>query len=125
MIYVFPFTLPPNTLKANPVRKEVNLVKGRIIKLGVVFPPGCLGLCGIRVIEREHQLFPSNTGEWFTGDDIDKDFEEDYPLLYPPFILKIEAYNEDDTYSHTVTLRILLREEGYVSLYPLTLGSAG
>jgi hypothetical protein len=58
------------------------------------------------VFRSAHQLWPSNLDGSFASDGEFLDFDEDYPVLDSPFEFTLVGWNDDDTYSHTVTLRL-------------------
>jgi hypothetical protein len=111
VIYVSNIEIPKNTLKTDYISDYLWLQHGTIHKIDLVFPAGCAGLAGLRIVQGIHQIFPSNSGQWFIGDDINITFPENYLLYTPPYYLELQAYNLDDLYSHTLIVRIgLLRQ---------------
>ena len=106
MLYEFKLTIPSNTPKSSPLRERVELTRGVIHKVELEFPPGCLGLVHVIIRHFEHQIFPTNRDGDFASDNHVISFPEYYELAYPPYVLTLEGWNEDDTYSHTVTVRI-------------------
>jgi hypothetical protein len=72
----------------------------------VIFPTGCACLAHVRVFRSAHQLWPSNLDGSFASDGEFLDFDEDYPVLDFPFELLFAGWNDDDTYPHTITLRL-------------------
>lgn len=110
MIYVKNIEIPKNTVKTAFINEYLWLQHGTIHQIDLVFPSGCAGLVGTRIKQGSHQVFPSNTGNWFTGDNINISFPENLNMTSPPYYLEIQAYNEDDRYPHTIIMRIgLLR----------------
>jgi len=74
---------------------------GTLKKVSVYFPWGCAGLVGIRIRHYEHQLYPTNLDDWYTGNEIFIEFECEYEIAEGHNEFKVEAYNEDDFYDHT------------------------
>jgi hypothetical protein len=110
VIYVSNIEIPKNTLESEYKSDYLWLEHGTIHKVDIVFPSGCAGLAGLRIVQGIHQIFPSNSGQWFIGDDINITFPENYILYTPPYYLEIQTYNLDDLYNHTLIVRIgLLR----------------
>ena len=72
------------------------------------FPAGHLGLTHIRISEGLHQAWPSNEGADFSTSDEIINWAEEYPLDTAPFTLTAYAWNFDDTYPHTITVRVEL-----------------
>lgn len=111
MDYAFELTAPANTTKETPVTKELKLTEG-VIKQVIVFHPwGCAGLAHAIIREGLHQLYPSNPDGSYHSDGIPAEFPDNY-YLHEPALLTLKAWNLDDTYPHTVYVRItIIREE--------------
>jgi len=101
MQFTYPITVDPDTESDSPKRLASGLCRGTLSQVSVYFPFGCAGLVGVRIIHYEHQLYPTNPGEWFTGNDILIEFPDEYLIDQGWTEFKVEAYNEDDFYSHT------------------------
>lgn len=106
MYYVLPLTIPKNTPKSDPVEEELALTYGVIQRVEVEFPPGCAGLAHVRIQYHEFDLYPTNPGTYFSGDGFTIAFDDNFPITEVPHMIKIVGYNEDDTFDHTVTVRI-------------------
>jgi len=106
MIYSTNIEIPSNTVQGDPIEQQLDLCYGIIRQIDIGFPAGCCGLVGIKLKRALHSLFPVGEQNWFTGDDVNISFDEQYMLLYEPFHLSIEAYNLDDTYNHTIVFRV-------------------
>jgi len=101
MQFTYPIEVEPNTLETDPERLEIKLCIGVIQKISIYFPWGCAGLAGIRVFHYEHQLYPTNPDEWFAGNEVFIEFDDEYSILEGPNEFKVEAYNLDELYSHS------------------------
>lgn len=101
MQYTFPILTVANTTESNPVRVATPLNKGQLTKVSCYFPWGCAGLCHVRILHYEHQLYPTNLDEWLAGNEILIEFECAYDIEQGHTEFKVEAYNEDDFYEHT------------------------
>ncbi len=106
MFYEFHLTIPPNTPVSLLASLQCDLDFGLITHVEVEFPTGCAGLAGVRVRERAHQLYPTNDGSFFVSNGYVIAFADDHRFFSPPFSLFLEGYNDDDTYPHTIGLRI-------------------
>lgn len=109
MEYSYPITIPTETTEGEPKRVITKLCAGILREVTVYFPWGCAGYVGIRILHYEHQLYPTNPDQWFTGNEIEIKFLCDYSILQGWSHFKIEGYNEDDTNPHTpiVTFNII------------------
>jgi len=108
MIFVFPITTPPNTPQSAPLVTTLQLSGGIITEGQLQFPGGVLALCHISIFYGLFQLWPSNQDGTFATNDETILWSDDYPLLQPPFVLTAETWNDDDTYPHTITVRIVI-----------------
>lgn len=106
MIYNYPIVTPANTAINDLQITPIKLAYGVIHKLDVMFPPGCVGLVGLAIHTALHQVWPTNTGDFFVADGETISFRESHALLFEPWELHVKTYNLDDTYSHTVHVRI-------------------
>jgi hypothetical protein len=106
VFYDYALTIPANTTAASPSELEISLTHGVIHRVEIEFPAGCAGLAHLAVFLREFQLFPTNPGREFASDDHVIAFDDYFEMFEPPHNLLLRGYNTDDTYSHTITVRI-------------------
>jgi hypothetical protein len=106
MFYSFDLLIPARTTIDHPVSLACVVSSGVVERVMVIFPTGCATLAHVRVFRSAHQLWPSNLDGSFASDGEFLDFDEDYPVLDSPFEFTMRGWNDDDTYSHTVTLRL-------------------
>ncbi len=99
-------TVPKNTPSTSPLADTIEIQAGVIHRVRVSIPSGHAGLTGIHILRGLHQIAPTSGTEWFTGDDAAVDYQEFIEVLESPFMLYLEAYNEDDTYDHTFVVSI-------------------
>lgn len=105
MFYSFDLPTPANTLKSAPVELEVKLTWGVITEVEIRFPPRCVGLAKVKILERSHQLWPTNPDGWFYGNDETIKWDEYHKLFVMPALFTLLGYNEDDTFPHTPIVR--------------------
>lgn len=103
MFDAFAVTSPKSTLRSAPTVGEANLPAGTVTWVGVQFPTGCGGLVHARILRAGHQVWPSDLDEDISSDGFIVSWRERYPLLEPPYVFRLEVWNDDDTYQHTVT----------------------
>ena len=117
MIYRFGITTAPSpaTSVLNKQYTRLKLQKGVIHKIDIVFPPGCLTLLHLHINDALHQVWPTNPDENFASDSETISFEEHFVIDYEPYELQAWTWNDDDTYSHQVIIRIGLLPEAIVS----------
>ena len=109
MQFAFPITILPETTASNPKRVITKVCYGVLKKVSIYFPWGCAGAVGIRILHYEHQLYPTNPDEWFTGNEIEIPFSCEYEIFQGWNDFKVEGYNECDFFPHTpiVTFNVL------------------
>jgi hypothetical protein len=115
MILVKTITIPANTLKSNRLMVPWKIVNGLVYRFELYFPPGSSGLVGVHVQDASVNIYPFDESEDFIGDNTTIAFDDE--LLYTGATrqLDVYVYNEDDTYEHTIQLRMgLLADEQLV-----------
>ena len=117
--YNFTVKIPTNTEESDPERIDLSLTKGLIAGGQIFFPAGCHGLAHVTIHDGRGQLYPANKDDTFHGEDGAIPLVGRHEIDAVPFMLFAQAWNEDDTYDHTIqiTLNILTLEE--VNLNPI------
>ena len=106
MYYDIPVTIPANTPELSPIEVEVKLTHGVIHRVEVEFPAGCAGLAHLQILRYDHQIYPTNPEGSFNTDDYIVPIDDYFELIEAPYTLKLRGWNLDDTYEHTITVRI-------------------
>ena len=106
MLYSFAVTVPASTAAESPLDTTIDLVPGTIEQIGVEFPPGCAGLVHVQLLRSLHQLVPANAGASLASDSREIVWREDYAMYDEPLSLTVRTWSDDDTYDHTVTVRV-------------------
>jgi len=108
VLFEYDVEVPADTAKASPLELDLVLDYGIIHRVEISFPAGCAGLAHMTVWHEGRQLWPNNPDNSFNADNYTIAWSEFYPLERPPYILKVRAWNRDDTYPHTITLRFAI-----------------
>ena len=108
MFYEFRITTPANTPSTAPLETLLQLDAGAITAVEVLFPPGCVGLVHLTINDERHQVWPSNADSDLAGDTFPIAWDDAFELVDPPYTLRADTWNEDDSYPHTVTIRLEL-----------------
>lgn len=125
LIYTANITTPANTARTALLRTVINVTKGLVYKVEFFFPSGSAGLMGVAVFDGLYQVWPSNVGEFFIGEDQEIDFEDLYLKESAPFTFQCYTYNTDDTYEHFVSVRIgLVSSDAFMARFLPTKGRA-
>jgi hypothetical protein len=106
MIYVFDITTPANTAKTNKKKTVMELERGTTYRISILFPPGPSGLLHLFITDALHHVWPTNPEADFATDGETINFEDEYPILEQPYELYAYTWNLDDTYEHTLRIRI-------------------
>ena len=101
MLFEASITIPANTPAATPTTVLLPIAYGVINKIMVRPRPGHAALAHCVIRHHEHQIAPSQESMDFAGDTFPIDWEEYYEVYQPPYELKIQGWNLDDTYPHT------------------------
>lgn len=101
MLFEASITIPKNTTKASPTIVTFGIAHGIITKIMVRPRPGHAGLAHLVMRHHETQIAPSTENMDFSGDTFPIDWEEYYESYQPPYELKLQGWNDDDTYPHT------------------------
>lgn len=106
MFYDFAVTVPASTAEASPVTQGMKLTTGIVHRVEVQFPAGCAGLAHCAVEHDGHQFLPTNPDGDFASDDFTVVIDEHYELKKGNTLMRARAWNDDDTYQHTITIRV-------------------
>jgi AAA15 family ATPase/GTPase len=106
MFYDYNITTNKNTSKENYKTTTLRLTKGIIDIIEVVFPKGLAGLVGVKLLRDTKVVIPENRTGWLEGNNEVINIPANIDLLEPPFELVCQTYNLDDTYSHTIYVRV-------------------
>jgi len=117
MIFEVRLTVPAGTAKSAPSRLEITVTRGVITRFGWFWPPGTEQLGHAVIRYQGRQLIPQNPDEDMTDDGLGPVFDTYLPLRSRPYRLTLEAWNDDDTYPHTVTVRFALVAEEDLPLH--------
>lgn len=111
-MYAVQLTIAPNTTRSSPEKVSLEVAPGIIRKVRILHPAGCADLVGVSIYYRASRLFPTNDDGFFLGNGFPIEFNPNTSLLEPPFVLEIQGYNDDDTYTHKPTVYIELEFAG-------------
>jgi len=106
MLYSYTLDVPPSTPATSPETLDMDLPGGVIERVEVQFPAGCAGLVHVWIDRALHQLYPANDDADLASDGETISWRDDYELYDEPRTLVANAYSDDDTYTHTITIRV-------------------
>ena len=108
MFYTWNFTLPTGRTALTRTKQILPLERGTIVKCETVFPSGCCGLVYVHLNHSLHQVYPKNPDYQYVGNGETIVAGDEYEVKDEPYQLEFYGWNTDDTYLHTITIRIQL-----------------
>lgn len=112
MFYDFAIFVPASTTQAAPVKERLQLTTGIIHQVEIVFPDGCAGLAHLQILQGGVHLYPYNRNGSFASNNESISFSDHHEITTGRDVLTALAWNNDDTYPHTLTIRVgILTEE--------------
>ena len=115
MDYTKEITIPKNTPESQALKIKLKVPKGVVHKVSISFPYGVAGLARVQIFRASTQVWPTTNGEYYTGNGVTIEFNEYYEVKEEPLYFTIKAWNLDDTYDHTITVRIFMLEEDKIN----------
>lgn len=118
MIFCKSITAAVGRDASNPVIEDLIIAKGLIYRVEFDFPPGCCGLLNVRLFDGSYQVYPTSRDDSFHGDAAVIAFDDCYLKDTPPWIFRCVVWNNDDTWEHTVQIRVgIASSEAFMSRY--------
>ena len=108
MYYAWNFTLAADKTEATKTKAVLYLEKGTIVRCEIMFPAGCCGLVYVHINQALHQVYPKNPEYQYIGNGETIISSDEYEIKETPYQLEFYGWNTDDTYNHTITVRIQL-----------------
>lgn len=109
MLFDFDLIVPAGTQQDSPAEQLVTLTRGKIVRIGVFFPPGPATLVHCVVRHNLHQLTPANYDGDLNYDDITVTTELEYDLVDPPYELRLIGWSPTAVYQHVITFSFQLQ----------------
>jgi len=109
--YFVSLIIPANTPEPSPATKDIEIEGEVLSEIAYLIPPGWCALAHFALFYGIHQIYPEQLGTWVTGDDLYRSVPLKWPLPESPVKITIKAWNEDDTYEHSVYLWLLTAPE--------------
>lgn len=103
-------TVGSNTSKSAPETAEMTVREPVIYEVQIFFPPPSGHLVHASVWYGEHQFLPHPEYDWASANGETIKSQPLFESGEDETTVRLEAYNEDDTYSHTLMWRVKARE---------------
>lgn len=120
MIYRFNISTAANTLETAKQRTVLQVVPGVVHLLEILFPPGPQGYLHLAINQGLNQVWPTNPDADFASDDNLIRFREFYEVFSKPAQFTAYTWNLDDTYSHSVIIRIGVLKKSIIAPWLMT-----
>jgi len=108
MRYDYELEVPANTPSTAPVRRECRLTYGILTQIRVLSPPEGNAVLGCRLLRGGFQLVPLNPEGAIKAAWPPQEWDDHYEIFSEPYMLILEAWNDDDTFAHTIYLSLTL-----------------
>jgi hypothetical protein len=108
MFYAWDILLPKDKAEATKSKYILSMEKGTITRCEVVFPNGCANLVYVHIDDALHQVYPKNPDYKLRGNGETVISNDEYDIKEEPYQLNFYGWNTDDTFNHTITVRIQL-----------------
>jgi hypothetical protein len=108
MNYELRLTVPKNTTKELPVEATLKIHPGVVTRVRLLWPARTSQLGHAQVLHWGIVVWPPYDDQNFTGDGVPIEWNEEYEILDAPYELVVRAWNDDDTYSHTLTFGVAI-----------------
>jgi hypothetical protein len=118
-VYCEQITVPANTSESNPITRDITIEEKFITRMEVMFPDGCCNLVKVRIHYGIKRFWPSKEGTWIVGNGETVGWEERFEMPAVNETLTVLVANLDDTYSHTIVVRIMTLPRGFYFLETL------
>lgn len=114
MRYNYELSVPANTSERSPVRQECKLTHGVLTQLSLMYAPEGNGMLSSRLLLGGFQLVPLNPEGVIRAAWPPRDWDDHHELYAEPYTIILEAWNDDDTFAHTIYLALTLMSQDVV-----------
>ena len=114
MLHSKHITVAANTAEADATKTQFKVNQGVIYRVWVNFPAGCAGLVKLRIFHEGHPFLPVDKDAYINGDNYIFVYPVMYEITDTPEVITIEAWSEDDTYSHNIDVQFLIIPKEWV-----------
>ena len=103
MLFDYDLIIPAATTQASPTEALATLTRGKLVRIGVFFPPGPATLVHVVCRHNLHQLIPANYDGTLNYDDIMIYTDLEYEMVDAPYTLRMVGWSPTAIYQHTIT----------------------
>jgi len=103
MLFDFDLVIPAHTLQSDPMEQIINLTRGNLVEIRVMFPPGPATLVHVVVRDRLHQLMPANQDGTLNFDEQIISSRLSHEMRDAPYELRILGWSPNAVYDHIIT----------------------
>ena len=114
MLHAKHITLTHGKTEATATDTKFQVNQGVIYKVWIHFPPGCAGLVKVRIYHQGHPFLPVEEDKFIKGDSFTYEFPIMFEIKEPPEFITIRAWNEDDTYDHSIDVSFSIVNKAWI-----------
>lgn len=114
MRYNYKLSVPANTPANAPVRQECGLTHGVLTQIRILCAPEGNAVLHSRLLRGGFQLVPLNPEGNVEAAWPPQEWGDHYEVFEEPYSLILEAWNDDDTFAHTVYVGFTLLPQDVV-----------
>jgi len=114
MLHSKHITLTHGKTEAEATTSSFQVNQGVIYRVWINFPPGCAGLVKVRIFHEGHPFLPVEKDAYICGDNYIFVYPVMYEITDTPELIRIEAWNTDDVYDHTIDVQFLIIPKEWV-----------
>lgn len=96
-VYTFETNYAASGTEATATLTNIAASVGKIKKVSLQFPAGCIFLVKLKIFHRGRQILPTNPDGYFAGDDTNLEFQPEEDIKNTPSVLTIKGWNEDSS----------------------------
>lgn len=111
MLFEKSITTDANTSQNNAETTKILCSRGIIHQIEIEFPPGCSSLCHVQLYAGTEIFLPSRPDMDMSADAHTIVIKEHYFLPNDRSYINVVVWNLDDTYPHTIRVRIAVLDE--------------
>jgi len=107
-VYSFSRAIPASTSFNNAIEQPLKLCPGILVQAIINIPYGVQFLARFQILDGLLNVLPGTEGEYYTGEGPAEAPPIWHPLTKEPFELTWKLWNIDDTYEHTIVMKLIV-----------------
>lgn len=100
--FVYEFTVPADTEQETPQVDHVQLVRGTLTKVTMIWPPGPARLVKVQILDGNVPVLPDFVNQAYAFDNQLFERELSHDIVDAPYQLTLRGWSDDTRYTHTI-----------------------